>query len=255
VNIVTLVDFGKTAAENLYGLPGWDSVSMDRYMGNVDLGPGGTKMTTGGTGDYNHQLVTGPARQFTEDEIIVVTWYNAVDSPTTFTSTMSFDDPDRPISGTTGTWHAMTQVTVPPKSTSETRLALTGIAGSYTLVSVSHRHPNGAHILCDKIELLTQAGSSVTDRAVGHGTLAISASPNPFKTSIKIAVSGQQIADSKIGVSIYNIKGKIISKLSATSYQLSAGITWNASACPAGVYFLKATMGDKVYSKKLFLQK
>jgi hypothetical protein len=98
------------------------------------------------------------------------------------------------------------------------------------------------------------AVSSKPVKAAG-AALAVTATPNPFKTTVKIAASGQRIADSNIGVAIYDIKGKMVHKLSATSYQLSAGISWNASGLPAGVYLLKVTAGNKTVSRRLFLQR
>jgi hypothetical protein len=83
----------------------------------------------------------------------------------------------------------------------------------------------------------------------------LSAYPNPFNSGVKIAVSGQRIADSNIEIAIYNTNGKIVQKLSATSYQLSAGITWDASGLPPGVYMARLSVGRKIYSKKLILIK
>jgi hypothetical protein len=84
---------------------------------------------------------------------------------------------------------------------------------------------------------------------------AIRVSPNPFNAAIKIAVSGQRIADSKIGIALYDIEGKMIQRLSATSYQLSAGITWSPASLPAGVYMVKAEMKGRSLSRRIILQK
>jgi hypothetical protein len=85
--------------------------------------------------------------------------------------------------------------------------------------------------------------------------VSIITTPNPFHTAIQIAVSGQRIADSNIEIAVYNTNGKIMKKLSATSYQLSAGIAWTAVGLPSGVYLLKARIGNRVFTKKLLLNK
>jgi hypothetical protein len=84
---------------------------------------------------------------------------------------------------------------------------------------------------------------------------ALTTRPNPFNPAIKIAVSGQRIADGNIGIAIYNIDGKIVYRLSATSYQLSAGITWNATGHPSGVYIIRATVNGQVLTRRIVLQK
>ena len=78
-------------------------------------------------------------------------------------------------------------------------------------------------------------------------------SPNPANAAIKIAASGQRIADSDIKIAIYDIKGKMVHKLSATSYQLTAGITWTAVRMPAGVYMVRVITGAQTFSRKIML--
>ena len=99
-------------------------------------------------------------------------------------------------------------------------------------------------------------GTVIAESPVPDGNGAVlQAWPNPFNPAVKIAVSGQRIADSDIRIAIYDIKGKMVYKLSATSYQLSAGITWTAGRMPAGVYIAKLTLGRKSYSKRVTLLK
>ena len=43
--------------------------------------------------------------------------------------------------------------------------------------------------------------------------------------------------------------------LSTASYQLSAGITWNASGLPAGVYCARVRAGNRTLTKKLILSR
>jgi hypothetical protein len=93
------------------------------------------------------------------------------------------------------------------------------------------------------------------DRTAFLSNIGLSARPNPFKTSIKIAVSGERISDSNIGIALYNIKGNKVHALSATSYQLSAGISWNASDQPPGIYIVQVKSGNKHFQKRIVLSK
>jgi hypothetical protein len=84
----------------------------------------------------------------------------------------------------------------------------------------------------------------------------ISFSPHPFNSKIKIAVSRQLSAISKVNMHIYNVNGKIVKKLTATdSRQLIAGITWNASKYPSGIYVLRIQVGRKAFTRPIILQR
>jgi hypothetical protein len=83
----------------------------------------------------------------------------------------------------------------------------------------------------------------------------LTATPNPFKNSIRIAVSGRQTAGSNIGITIYDIEGKMIEQLSATSHPLSAGISWNPQDLPNGIYVVRARTGGGTLTKKVILQR
>jgi hypothetical protein len=89
--------------------------------------------------------------------------------------------------------------------------------------------------------------------AMQNSGLVIDVSPNPFSGSL--AISSRLLAVGKIGIKIFDIHGKLISKLTANSLELKAGITWNAGQHPPGLYLLKANIGNKKYTKKLMLQK
>jgi hypothetical protein len=88
---------------------------------------------------------------------------------------------------------------------------------------------------------------------LAEARLSVEACPNPFKTAVKLAVSRQRTTDNNIGIAIYNIKGKMVHRLSGNSYQLSAGITWDASRYPAGIYLVKARAGIRTFTKKITL--
>jgi hypothetical protein len=99
------------------------------------------------------------------------------------------------------------------------------------------------------------AGTGSENAAVQAREQIITASPNPFKAAVKIAVSGQQIADSFSKISIYDIKGKMVHTLSATSDQLTAGFTWNAAALPSGTYIVRVSVNGRTYTRPVVLMK
>jgi hypothetical protein len=100
------------------------------------------------------------------------------------------------------------------------------------------------------------ADSTSVESAGGEKTpIGIRCSPNPFNAAVKIADSGQRIADSNIGIAIYNTNGKLIQKLSTTSYQLSAGIIWNASGHASGVYVIHVKSRGRTLVQRLLLAK
>lgn len=98
-------------------------------------------------------------------------------------------------------------------------------------------------------------GTGVRAQARRDDGAGLSVFPNPVNAEAKIAAIGQRLADSDIGIAIYDIKGRMIHTLSAAGYQLSAGITWNASSLPSGLYVVRARLGNRVYSRTLVLQK
>ncbi|OQX27689.1 MAG: hypothetical protein BWK80_03925, partial [Desulfobacteraceae bacterium IS3] len=153
-DVVILVDFGKTETENIFGLTGWNTVIKDTYTYYSDLGPGGTTIGAGNNSAYNHQGVKGTARTFKENENIVVAWYNNSDADITFTPKISFNDPDRPASGTSGTWQNMSAVTVSARKTAQSTFTFdAAAAGTFSLVNVNVNYANSKILVCDKIEL------------------------------------------------------------------------------------------------------
>jgi hypothetical protein len=80
----------------------------------------------------------------------------------------------------------------------------------------------------------------------------LTVTPNPFNTKTKIAVSHQLSAVSKVQLSIFNISGKQLTKLTDDSRQMTAGIPWNASGYPAGIYIVRLLLGTRKVTKQLF---
>jgi len=154
-----LADFGGTGAENLFGLSGWNVAIRDKYTGYRNIGPGGTTIVTGSNGSYDYQGVTGTARYFAAGERTEVVWFNDSDADITFTPRISSDDPDRQTFGQTGTWHDMTETTVPAGGTGRSVFEFDAASeGTHTAVNVSVNHNNHETLICDRIELILPGG-------------------------------------------------------------------------------------------------
>ncbi|OGJ87159.1 MAG: hypothetical protein A2268_06655 [Candidatus Raymondbacteria bacterium RifOxyA12_full_50_37] len=93
----------------------------------------------------------------------------------------------------------------------------------------------------------------------GAADLHISCNPNPFNPTIKIAVNMQRAAGSgNVYIDIYNAHGKLVKNLPAANGSASgrpAGITWDATGQPSGVYIVRATAGGRSVSRRICLVK
>jgi hypothetical protein len=102
----------------------------------------------------------------------------------------------------------------------------------------------------------TRVGKNVPAAQVNGPVISVS--PNPFVGAVTMNVNGIRRGD-PVGrpcrLAIYDTHGRMVHTLSATSYQLSAGITWNPAGLPSGIYIAKINAGKKTYSKRLILQK
>ena len=203
-----LVKFGKDSTLNSFGLPGWSAVIKDTYTDHRDIGPAGMTIVVGDNHTYNYQGVTGTNRSFVSGERIKVTWYNNSASGASFTPNISFTDPDRIGSGSTGTWYQMTSVTVPSfgSATSEYTFASSTV-GSYSLVNVNVNYINNQAIIADRIELLPVGSSSPSfDFSLSNG-------------GNKSATQGQSVSN--------NIAATLVSGT-------SQAVTFSISGLPSG---------------------
>ena len=92
-----------------------------------------------------------------------MTFYNNTGSSKTFTPQISFDDPDYPDGGTSGTWYSMDQLQLDDAETGTSGYTFTsGTAGSYSRVHVCRNLVNSAQLMTDKIQLVTDGGGSPT---------------------------------------------------------------------------------------------
>jgi hypothetical protein len=83
------------------------------------------------------------------------------------------------------------------------------------------------------------------------GALEATVFPNPVNHRAVIRITGDRTAEIKI----LNITGKVVHRSTADPGQLAAGITWNPSGLPAGIYLLRIKMADKTFIKRILVQK
>jgi len=83
----------------------------------------------------------------------------------------------------------------------------------------------------------------------------LTVSPNPFNPKTKIAISGQPAGGKTALIEIYNVHGTLVQKLPAASCPLSAGVTWDASGLPSGVYMLQVKINGCLLVRRVSLIK
>ncbi len=211
---VTLVDFGASRAATTFGLSGWNTLLLSPDMACTSAGPDGVVLSSNPDEFTDNMGVQGVPRSFQPGERIVVTWYNNSDQSFVFSSRISFNDRDRPASGEDGIWFTMrsfadyryTYQTIEPYASAKTvfNIVDSGVHksdGLHALVNINlhiewfETWPK-QYILCDKIELLSDADIAAPDAPAGLTALALSDS--------KIHLQWQEPADN-IGVAEYLI--------------------------------------------------
>jgi len=196
---ILLVDFGATAGQNIFGPIGWNTVIKDVYTDYVDIGPGGTTIVIAQNPWYDYQGVTGSARDFVVDERIVVTWYNNSASQITFTPKLSFTDPNRPDES----WYSMSQTVIAPYGTETSEFTIDAAsAGTYSLVNVNCFYTHNQILICDKIELTTEAAPPSPPGQASNPSPADSATDVSINTDLSwTAGSGSTSSDVYFGTS------------------------------------------------------
>ena len=124
------------------------------------------------------------------------------------------------------------------------------IPGTY---QVSLEIVNG--IYNDNVINTIEALASSENNVIKAINAQISVNPNPFNPDTKISFSIPK--DSKVNLSVYNIKGQLVKTF--LNDQLSAGehsVIWNAKDCSSSVYFYKLNLNGKFEAVKkcLFLK-
>ena len=157
----TLIDFGDSEANNAYGLENWSTPIKDSYTNYRAIGPGGTTITSGSNGGYNYQGVQGTSKQFSNEDVIKVNWYNNSSNAITFTPRISFTDSDRYDGDSV--WYNMTTTTIQPNSTAYSDYAInSSSAGDYNLVNVNVNYDNTEVLICDNVKLMESSSSPST---------------------------------------------------------------------------------------------
>ena len=210
-----LVDFGKSAAENIFGLTGWTELIKSPNVNYTAVGPGGLIPNTGVEEYDDYQGVRGSPREFKPGERIVVSWFNTSDDTYSISARISFTDIDKPNEdGSEGKWYTMRSINdfrntyseILPHSSAKTVFNITdhGVHkcdNTFSLVNVNlhiewHDPAPKPFILCDKIELFNDAD-------IEAPTAPTNLSPQVISNS-KIKLSWDESSDN-IGVVEYLI--------------------------------------------------
>ncbi len=232
-----LADFGGTASENVFGIPGWNTVIRDVYTGYRAYGPGGTAITVGSDAGYNYQGVSGQARTFSAGDLIAVTWYNNSDAVVAFAPKISFDDPDRRVAGTAGTWRSMSSTVAAPRETAQSFFEFDeGSQGNYGLVNVNVNYANHEIIICDRIELIIPGTAPDTEPPSVPQNL--SAEETPVISGHQIALSWDASSDDT-GVTDYEVfrDGTFLADTAGTEYN-------DSDVLPGTFYFYTVSACD-----------
>ncbi|RJP64787.1 MAG: T9SS C-terminal target domain-containing protein [Ignavibacteriales bacterium] len=237
-----LVDFGATAEANVFGLSGWNTVIKSPGVNYTSSGPGGLVPVPEAEEFTDYEGVQGSARIFQKGERIVVTWYNNSDETFIFTSRISFRDSDQPEGGSSfGNWYTMrrfsdyryTFTEIAPHTSTKTVFNITDSGvhksdSSYSLINVNLAIEWGAtwpkqYLVCDKIELYTDADITAPSQPTGLVAAPISDS--------KIQLNWNQPSDN-VGVVEYLIynNGEVEGYSRTNNYTcvlLETGTTYN----------------------------
>jgi hypothetical protein len=115
-----------------------------------------------------------------------------------------------------------------------------------------YRHTSDASAPQWYLDMLENTSvSEVPDRIAEKQIIRVS--PNPFQSKIKIAISYQLPAISEAKLDIFNVNGKIVKELTADNRQLKAGISWNATNQPPGIYIVRVMINNRTYTRRIVL--
>jgi hypothetical protein len=81
-------------------------------------------------------------------------------------------------------------------------------------------------------------------------------SPNPFNSTVKIMVRRYAYGVRRVSTQIYDISGKLVKDFTPYASRITPyTFAWNTAALPSGIYILRATVGSRTFTKRIFLQK
>jgi len=203
---IVLVDFGAQPSLNTFSLAGWNTPLVSGNMEYTSEGPAGLRVASNADELTDFVGVQGSSRSFTRGERIVVTWYNASDNTISFTTRISFTDSDVPDGGTsTGNWYTMrrfmdyreTFTNIAPRAPAQTAFNIeeTGVHKTdetFSLVNINLAIEWGSSdqkpfLVCDKIELMTDADIQAPAAPGGLSATPISDSKIQLQKYIPIA--------------------------------------------------------------------
>ena len=148
----SIVDFNASTYGDVISSPKFNSVISDKYSGNALIGK---TIITGQNGGYNFQGVIGDSvTEYNQGDIIRSVWFNNSDEAISFTPYISFDDPDRRISGATGTWHQMEKVRIESKQWGISNFVFDA-KQAVTVVNINANFNNHKTLILDKIEFIS----------------------------------------------------------------------------------------------------
>jgi hypothetical protein len=99
-------------------------------------------------------------------------------------------------------------------------------------------------------KLTAGMGAGVERRTLAAAPV-LKASPNPFRTSLNIVMSGRAAGKQDACIEVYDVQGK---KVYETLTEKEA-VTWDAGGLPSGIYLIKADVDGKTISRRISLLK
>ncbi|MDZ7391617.1 MAG: T9SS type A sorting domain-containing protein [candidate division KSB1 bacterium] len=190
---ILLVKYGSSAATNSFGLTGWTTVLKSNNLSYTSMGNGGL-IVNSEIGEYDdYRGIRGTPRKFSVGEQIVVTWYNHSDEVFFFTARISFTDDDEPdVVTPDGNWYTMrsfsdyryTYSEIQPHSYAKTVFNITDTGvhstdATYSLVNINisvewSSTYQKQFLVCDKIELFSDADTLAPEAPTGLAANAVS---------------------------------------------------------------------------------
>lgn len=145
--MTTLVDFYFDGIKHITPFSDWDITFQDVYTGRV--GERGSGIIVGQNGSYNYQGVAGGSPLPNYASNIVLRWRNESNETIRFRPRISFNDPDRPISGLIGEWTLLSEVVLGPYEAAYHYAPIP--EGEHYLINVSVNHNQQKKISLTKI--------------------------------------------------------------------------------------------------------
>lgn len=209
---ILLVDFGASAADNVYGLPDWNRAIKDGYAQYTGIGPSG--ICGASSLHYNFMGVVGTAPYvFNAGDTIESRFYNNTGRTLRFRPKISFVDSGRiylyPEQGV-----YLDSVIIAPFEFGVGRFVFGLVdAGSYRLINIAPGHGDvpQTELVFDKIELIPAEPSAKSEIRTPGKAGILWAGPNPFNPYLKLSVA--RMGGHTPTVTVYDVRGKVVRSL------------------------------------------